>query len=124
MARVVFALSVAVLSLGCGDLLDVLGGDQPECQRNRDCDDGQECRRGRCRAERDTDEPVGEGEGETDPPPDPEGPRYLEFSTNVTTLFEPVTTLLLRRQIHSRSPDRAMRQQTRSDADDVAVIRR
>jgi hypothetical protein len=63
----------------------------PECQRDRDCDDDEECDGGECVEEDDSGragEGEGEGEGEGDRPPHPEGPRYLQFSTNTTELHQ------------------------------------
>src|SRR5687767_3278766 len=91
--RVVVTAAFAITLSGCLDLA-ALFGEPPECERDNDCEDDEECDDGECVRANDNDDDddddpgEGEGEGEGDPPPDPEGPRYLQFSTNVTELHE------------------------------------
>src|SRR5688500_3543710 len=80
------SLSLTLALTGCIDLDDLLGGgEEPECERDSDCDDDEECDDGEC-VDEDDDGGEGEGEGEGDAEPDPEGPRYLQFNTNITVL--------------------------------------
>jgi Cys-rich repeat protein len=79
---------------------------EPECARDGDCDDGDFCENGECVEcldDRDCaageicddntcepDEGGGEGEGEAPPPPppDPEAPRFLDMSSNRTSMSQ------------------------------------
>jgi hypothetical protein len=67
-----------------------------ECDGDRDCADAEECdhHEGKCVSiEDDEDNNGGEGEGEGDPPPDPQGPQFLQLSTNISTVRDSDTVI-------------------------------
>ncbi len=105
-ARLLLSCCAALAaSTGCGlpNLQDLLGGGPAaECEHSRDCADDEICDGGSCRPLRgagegegggDPGEGEGEGEGEGDVPSDPQGPQFLQFATNVTTVhrFDTIT---------------------------------
>ena len=89
-----FLVSLPVaLATGCGiPGFDLFGpSNEDECRFDSDCGDDEECDRGECVEldegnEGEGEGDPGEGEGEGDPPPDPQGPRFLQLSTNITTM--------------------------------------